>query len=380
MGSLKVLIIEDDKDVAEELISRVTSEIADMVCDWCDFPGAEDRVRDYRPHALVIDIFRGISTSGDSPGITVTEFIKEHLFRPIIVHSAAPPNDHDAKHPLVENILKGKNSVDKVMYTLTQFRPFMEAIRKAENHIDESFTETMKVVVPHAFGSFEKDDPMLADVVSRASRRRIAARMDYGLSGEKLAPWEIYLCPPISDDYLLGDILKKKNPKSSRNSPSSEDDSFLIDFVVVLTPSCDLARRVKGDEVIEPRAREVLVALCCSVNRLAEKDTFKSLNNAKNKVKTELLTRPHFNGFIALPEFGVNIPTMVVDLRSLELIPIENIGLGGEYERVASIDSPFREVIAWAYADIAGKPGVPDRDFDFWRDQIIKSMEKGQQQ
>ena len=374
MSNQKVLIIEDDQDLAEELMSSIPQNFTEMICTWCNFPDAKDRVREYRPHALVIDLFKGDSTIGDSPGTCISKFIQEQLFRPIIVHSA-DPNNHDTEHPLVTNIQKGRDSVDMVMDTLKHFQPFMEAIRKAENHIDESFTETMKVVAPHAFGSFGKDDPMLAEVVSRASRRRIAARMDCGLSDEKLAPWEIYLCPPISDHFLLGDILKKKNPKSSRNSPSSEDDPFLIEFVVVLTPSCDLVRRVDKP----PRAREVLVALCYSVNRLAEKDAFSSLKNTKSKVKTELLTRPHFNGLIALPEFGVNIPTMVVDLRSLELIPIKNIETGGEYERVASIDSPFREVIAWAYADIAGKPGVPDRDFDLWQDQIIKLMKEGSQ-
>ena len=375
MGNLKVLIIEDDEDVAKELTSSIPSKFANMVCDWCDFPVAEDRVRNYRPHALVIDLFKGDAYNGDSPGISTSKFIQEQLFRPIIVHSAYPHN-HEAKHPLVTNIEKGQNSVDMVMDTLDHFQPFMHAIQKAENHIDESFTETMKVVAPLAFESFEEDVAMLAEVVNRASRRRIAARMDYGLLGEKLAPWEMYLCPPISEDFLLGDILKLKKPKSNRNSPSNEDDPFLVDFVVVLTPSCDLAPRVNKP----PRAREVLVALCYSVNRLLENDTFKSLSNAKSKVKSELLTRPHFNGFIALPEFGENIPTMVANLRRLELIPIKKIGLNKKYERVASIDSPFREVIAWAYADITGIPGVPDRDFDSWQNQIIKSMEEGQQQ
>ena len=340
MGNQKVLIIEDDQYIAEELMSSIPKKFTDMVCDWCDFPDVKDRVREYRPHALVIDLFKGDACNGDSPGISTSKFIQEQLFRPIIVHSAYP-HDHNAEHPLVTNIQKGQNSIDMVMDTLNNFQPFMQAIQKAENHIDESFTETMKVVAPHAFGSYEKDDPMLAEVVNRASRRRIAARMDYGLSGEELAPWEIYLCPPISEDFLLGDILKKKNPKSSRNSPGSKDDPFLIDFVVVLTPSCDLARRVKKDKVEDPRAREVLVALCCSVNRLKEYENFKNFRNANRNLQGELLTRPHFDGLIALPGFGQQIPTMVADLRRLELIPIKKIEQNEEYERVASIDSPF---------------------------------------
>ena len=47
-----------------------------------------------------------------------------------------------------------------------------------------------------------------------------------------LAGWEQYLFPPVSDDILLGDVLKDAEGK--------DDDPTL--FRVVLTPSCDLVR------------------------------------------------------------------------------------------------------------------------------------------
>ena len=66
---------------------------------------------------------------------------------------------------------------------------------------------------------------------------------------------------------------------------------------------------------------------------------------------------------------------MVADLRDLELISTQDIGSHKPFRRVASLDSPFRELIAWAYLQTACRPGLPDRDFDSWRDEIIENLE-----
>ena len=67
---------------------------------------------------------------------------------------------------------------------------------------------------------------------------------------------------------------------------------------------------------------------------------------------------------------------MMADLRDLEIIPIGDIGVDNKpFLRVASIDSPFREMVAWAYLHTACRPGLPDRDFKAWRDEIINTLE-----
>ena len=57
---------------------------------------------------------------------------------------------------------------------------------------------------------------------------------------------------------------------------------------------------------------------------------------------------------------------MALDLRDLELIPASDVGkdtdTGKKYERIASVDSPFREYIAWAFLQIGCRPGIPPRD------------------
>lgn len=62
---------------------------------------------------------------------------------------------------------------------------------------------------------------------------------------------------------------------------------------------------------------------------------------------------------------------MAANLRKLELIAVDEIV---DYERIASLDSPFREMVSWAYMQIAGRPGLPERDFDAWYKEICDAL------
>ena len=44
------------------------------------------------------------------------------------------------------------------------------------------------------------------------------------------------------------------------------------------------------------------------------------------------------------------------------------------FERVASIDSPFREQIAWAHMQIASRPALPDRELNSWVEEILAAV------
>jgi len=58
-------------------------------------------------------------------------------------------------------------------------------------------------------------------------------------------------------------------------------------------------------------------------------------------------------------------------LRPELLVGLTEKGEAG-FTRIASIDSPFREQIAWAHLQIAGRPGVPERDIDKWTQEILE--------
>ena len=66
---------------------------------------------------------------------------------------------------------------------------------------------------------------------------------------------------------------------------------------------------------------------------------------------------------------------MTADFRRLDLINLDQIGSGNEeYLRIASVDNPFRELVAWAYILNAARPGMPERDFESWAEEITAAV------
>jgi CTP synthase len=184
--------------------------------------------------------------------------------------------------------------------------------------------------------------------------------MDENLGGDTIMQsWEQYICPPVSEDIRLGDILRRRDGKI--------DDPRA--FKVVLTPSCDLV--ASGGRT--PKVKQVLVAGCLPIRKAVESLGMSGLSSEKDKerLRSSLLSQGHRNGVIPLPELKGRIPPITVSLRELELIPFDEIHPNnGQFERVASVDSPFRELIAWAYMQVGCRPGVPDRDLSTWCEEI----------
>ena len=205
-------------------------------------------------------------------------------------------------------------------------------------------------------------DPSGTDMLIRAARRLVAARMDESLStGEPppLKSWEFYICPPVVEHLLTGDIVRRKG--GSKDSPTS--------YAVVLTPSCELVRDAKR----EPKVKEVLLARCAPVGRLLV-DLLIPLNAAKkHKDKIiSMLSQGFTQSCIAIASLPGEFPAMAADFRNLELAKLDGEMTGLEdFERVASVDNPLREAFAWAYMVATARPALPDRERDDWADAII---------
>ena len=63
-----------------------------------------------------------------------------------------------------------------------------------------------------------------------------------------------------------------------------------------------------------------------------------------------------------------NAPTTPLYGKAVESIKPEQ----HDYFRVASVDSPFREQIVWAYMINSCRPGMPDRNMDLWAKELMK--------
>ena len=157
-----------------------------------------------------------------------------------------------------------------------------------------------------------------------------------------------------------------ERPMETKANPGS--------FRIVLTPSCDMVDA--GNQ--KPRVDRVLVANCCPMSEVLQKMGLQDAGatRLKDELPRRMLNQGYFQDFIPLPPLDSEIPAIAANLKDLDLIPIYDIGQDREYKTVASVDSPFREQVAWAYLQIIGRPGLPERDTSTWAQDIIQAVGK----
>ena len=367
---MKLLFVEDDSQAIEPLIDLlVDKELIEPEPPVEKFDKAIETIKDVRPDVVILDIFDGDLADQKNEGQKPLDFIRDKHFCPVIIYSARPEEIEYENHHFIHSVKKGSGSESEVLGKLKEIKPHIDTLRSVEKYGYETFSSVLKDVAPYAVATYEGNS--LKDALKRATRRRLAAQMDE-LSNEDdelLAPWEQYIFPPISGELRLGDILKKK--ESDYDDPEA--------FRIVLTPSCDLERHNRKRKV-----ENVLVGRCCPMKEGVKKSAFTLSGDKKKKDSNEkktktFLSQAHSNGIIPLPTLKNLIPLMAANLRDLELVPADTIGASDstntekyEYVRVASLDSPFREMVSWAYIQIAGRPGLPNRDLDKWIEEILE--------
>ena len=362
---LTILFVEDEADAIEDILELIQEEEQEFKCCITVFSEFESNIKTIRPEIVVLDLWEGNPLENNNKGLEKLNFIWKKQFCPVVVHSANPEISEEFNNPFVREITKGQNSPQEVLDAIRELLPHVQALKGAEEHIRDSFSIAVREVAPAAFRFFENIEER-KDAILRASRRRLAALMDeISTEDQKLANWEQYICPPISKDVLLGDILRTTDGRGT--DPSS--------FRVVLSPSCDLVS--SGGR--KPKVSNVLVAKCCSTERGFQLISRKDLGTEKRRdhLKKDVLSRGFFEFIVPFPALEGRIPTMMVNLRELELIPLCEVrSEGKKFCRIASLDSPFRELVSWAYIQVSGRPGLPDRDFERWSKEIVADYKK----
>jgi len=368
---MNLLFIEDQPESVEPAIRKLRrSRKYTYTSKVVGFQETEQSIDEFAPDIVILDLLEVMDAGDRQPiGLAQYDIVWNRLFCPLVVYSAQPEiaTDRHEPHPFVKAVQKGRDSVSQLMETILALRPHVEALREAKLHIRHQFARALRDVAPYAFKSF-KSKAEVSEAIIRSGRRRLAALMDTQ-PGETLAPWEHYLYPPLSNNIQLGDLLMVEG------APDDDPTSFRV----VLTPSCDL--ETSGGRV--PKVASALVACCCSIKKGITLTSLgkMSANKLRSRLPSTVLTHGYFETILPLPGLSGRIPCMAANLRDIELIPLDHIGNdGAKFKRVASMDSPFRELVAWSYMQVAGRPGLPDRDFDKWTEEILAACQKEEEQ
>lgn len=343
---VSVLLIEDEVP-AFETIQATCADIAGVSLSVePSFNNALTRIRRDSPDIIILDLFE--NALDQDRGTPIWEQIWQHQFCPLIFHTAHElPATAPAVHPFVKYVRKAAGSDRQIALHLREFEPHVSGAQRLRAEISRDVSAVLKAAAPIIWAS-HPDPASHGDVLARALRRRIAASLDVSTSGATMSHWEQYIVPCLGNCVLMGDIL-------IRSGEAAADPE---NFRVNLTPSCDIA---------QDKVRNLLVMKCKPpIEYLRGANLHQSNDAGRRRNLPSRLSTEHQGGFIALPSFGSIIPVMAASLRELELIPVGQVGIpgaaGATYHRVASIDSPFREKIAWAHIQISGRPATPDCD------------------
>ena len=374
MKAMRVLIIDDDPPVRQTLCSTLeedgqTWEVSDR--DFDDLGYALSR---FRPDLLVLDLLEGQSADQQPTGNEAFDEIRRTWFCPVVVYSAFP--DQQAfNHPLVQTVSKGTGSEFKVLNHLKAFVRHAEMIRCVHGDFDARIREALRDSVEALSRQAEMTGSGDREVVvPRAVRRLVAARVDARVSGAgKLQAWERFIVPPLGNHLFTADLLRL----NGGDGPFEEGD-----FRLVLTPTCDLVPGRNGEHDVE----QVVVARCEKITKLGKID-LESAQGLSGKQKESL--RPGFTeGLIGhllpIPAFRDHVPMMVANLGRLEILKGSQVEVAtgdgseppmeGRFRRVASTDSPFREMVVWAYLRVIGRPGLPEIDVDSWLETLSAQL------
>ena len=377
-GALRVLVIDDDKGVRETIEGELQENEGPVEArtDWevrgQGFEGVRGALARFRPDMVVLDLVEGDIPNGSDAGSRSFERIRDYWFCPVVVYTGFAARRTFEEHPQVVLVTKGRGSEEQVLAELQNFVPVARMVRSVHEDFDARIREALRDSVDALNKQIRGTKELRDDALSRAVRRQVAARVDLAASGgTELRAWERFVVPPLGDDLLTADLMRL------RDAEPSDAEAFRL----VLTPSCDMVRG--GGRT--PKVEQVLVARCEPVARLG-KLKFKPGKPLGSKQKERLgpiLTQGMEGEHLVIPEFRGHVPLMAANLKRLELVEGDRSDLcrdgddanGPELVRVASTDSPFREMVVWAYLNVMGRPGMPDTDIEQWLEEISHYVE-----
>jgi CTP synthase len=366
-----ILIVEDNEAHAESLKRTIERGIpgVSVTIRKRDFAKALDELYQHQPDVFIIDLYEDAYVPETLKGPELCRQIWSKRFRPLIVHSAFDADPHiDAQlatHPFYKFISKREvNCADQVAAQVKDFLSHAAAIRQVEDEVHAVLQTVIQDTAKTVWAIPDVKAP--SQILMRSARRRVGAMMDLKqlVSGESVLCWEQYIVPPLEADLLMGDILKLNNVAPTEASA----------YRVVLTPSCDLVRHDGKAKVATILVGNCVDAKCFFVGaQLRKADGAADL---KKQLAT-ILTQPQIHGYCPLPAYPGLWPDMAIKLRNTEFVKFDEVFGKAEnrkYTRVASIDSPFREQIAWANMQIASRPALPDRDLEPWIKGILDAV------
>jgi hypothetical protein len=344
---MNVLLIEDDEEIYNSIVTGIKRLQTIQILPQSKFDDVRKIFETYKVDLVILDLNNGnVATADTDAGDKIIRKIYQYSFLPIIIFSAfSDIYDNPYKdNYFVKTVKKGPDGINELKKAIREYRPFIEKRMDISHGLDvnvsEIYRNSYQILIKNIMS---KKSNERTEIFTRLIKRRLAASMDSMVGNDAINAWEIYLYPCPGCDFLTGDILKKK--KSNKNDPSS--------YKIILSPSCDL-------QLEEGRKHIEKVRVAC----------FKKVESVfkKSQLRESTLRDISPKQYLFFHKLEGIFPHMICDFKDLEIINFND--LNRKYERIVSVDSPFRESIVWADLTINSRLGLPDRNCDKWLNSI----------
>jgi CheY-like chemotaxis protein len=360
----RFLVVEDVPDINRQIVEAgeggdwVSPSDTTVIESYTSFKDAAKAVERIRFDMLIVDLKDDsirLFEDDNLPGLKLIEDLQRRYFVPIVYYTALPQHVRDRISPFVRVVEKSEGltklgaEIRKVFATgLPALSRYLENQQRqymwdfVENHWKDFGSTHEKVDIAYLLARYlamSLRGPMIRQFLQK---EEVAGFVP--VDERKIHPMEMYIHPPVGKVRMAGDILR-------RNMDGGEE------YWVILTPSCDFEHG---------NANHVLLAQCdLLVNqpeyvkwRGGPPYTFTGSCKDLESLLGDNRQPGQRDRFKFLPGTFF-LPDLVVDLQRLIAIPKDDLG---NYEPVASLDSPFAESLLSRFAKYFGRLGIPDID------------------
>ncbi|MEU3390417.1 response regulator [Streptomyces albidoflavus] len=370
-SGFRVLIVDDEPDIAERLQSLLTRRLTDLgtvtIETEDDFAEAERRLGSEQFDLTILDVKDGGSALGDADaderGRDMYERVAQKCWIPVIFCTGFPQRVESLKRPPLVNVVTKNHLADLVEAVRAALESGVPSLTRQLGAITDRFMRSFlrDTIAPNWEEMAESDQQeiplVLVNQLAAWLKENAVRELDSVISanggnvvGHSSAA-RVYLKPPVTHHVTAADILA---------SPTG-------DWWLVLTPACDLYEDLptaEGDKKRRAKAEFVRLARAHVLHTSPPVADWQA--NGGNKQRVSDLFRTDHNRYRVLPKY-LDVPDLLVDFEDVMSFPLDEVrGL----RRVATLDSPFAEAMLTGHSRAVGRIGTPDIDFERQKEEL----------
>ena len=365
---LHLLIVEDNKNqikLYEDTIDEFNTN-SDTKIEIKFGNSLEDGLQQIRNNdfdAAIIDLRLGVGDV-EGKGKELIKEIKSNLRFPVFVLTGYPGDlDEDLRIPNVFYKVYEQTKKDTIEVLEEMTDIYKTGITKImgrkgiiENTLQEVFWENIAASMEYWKTEIEDESKIIEKILSRHILAHLSERLKLTEEGEfeTYHPAEVYIMPPIKEEFFIGDILKRENDTK---------------YYIILTPACDMVLRKRKDGEPYRNADKIIIVRLIEFSKFPEvSDYISAQSNTKKKEVEKYIKNTKKERYHFLPPFGSRIPGFLIDFQDISRINPKELTT---YDRVASVDEPFLKDIIARFTSYYARQGSPDLDMGIILKKLI---------